>query len=79
MCTYSEELIRNVLLSNDVSEYSIREIFQYTKEKGALPCSSVQKPETSSSLRAFREAALRAKKQPNEDEGILILQYCCVC
>ena len=75
MCKYSEELIRYVLLSNDVNEYSIQEIFQYNKEKGDSNCSEVQKSEPTSSLRAFREAALRNKKQSEESEDIMILQF----
>ena len=73
MCIYSQELIRNVLLSNDVSEYSIREIFQYNKEKGSSECTEIRKPEQPQSLRAFREAALRNKKQSDESDDIMIL------
>lgn len=61
VCCFSEDMIRSILVSNDVSEYAIREV---------MNCNQKQE-ENKSSFREFRRN--RVEKQENKDDVILVL------
>ena len=59
--SFSEELIRSILLSNEVSEYTIRDF---------LNCKPKQ--EKKSSFRNFRKNQMENKQQDNDDVILVI-------
>ena len=70
MCSYSQEMIRSVLLSNEVSEYGIHEILECMNQKTAG--SEDRKASRLQSIRAFREAASKSKEEKSES-GVMVI------
>ena len=74
MCAYSQETIRSVLLSNEVSEYNIREILDCMNQKTAN--SEERKASRVQSIRAFREAAAKNREEKSES-GVMVICLDC--
>lgn len=69
MCIFTEELIRSILVSNDVSEYNIREI---------LTCHT-KSVDSKSSFRSFRKNQLVGKQnKENTDDGVILVVWACL-
>ena len=74
MCAYSQETIRSVLLSNEVSEYNIREILDCMNQKTVN--SEERKATRVQSIRAFREAASKNKEETGDSFIMVICLDC---
>ena len=74
MCAYSQETIRSVLLSNEVSEYNIHEILDCMNQKTAN--AEERKASRVQSIRAFREAAAKNMEEKSESGVMVICDDC---
>ena len=64
VCIITQELIRSILVSNDVSEYNIREL---------LTCHS-KSVESKSSFRSFRKNQIvHNQNKENKDDGVILV------
>ena len=74
MCAYSQETIRSVLLSNEVSEYSIHEILDCMNQKTSN--SENKKVSRMQSIRTFREAVSKNREETSES-GVMVICLDC--
>ena len=65
--SFTEEVVRSILLSNDVSEYTIRDVLTSHANKEEKP-----------SFRAFRRNQMELNRKKEETDDVILVVYCCL-